>query len=53
MNPARLAFYGGIAIALAVAITLVNALPSVFDVLTLTVWTIGGVIVGRRSVDWF
>lgn len=53
MTVAKIAFVGVIGLATALAIVLVNALPSVFDVLTVTVWSFGGVYLGRMSTAWF
>lgn len=53
MTAMKVAFFGAIAMATALAVVLVNALPSVFDVLTVTLWSFGGVYLGRKSIEWF
>ncbi|WP_422928612.1 hypothetical protein [Singulisphaera sp. PoT] len=53
MNPAKVAFLVGVALALSLAIVLINALPLIFDVLTVSVWTLGGIVLGRKSTAWF
>lgn len=53
MNPTRYVFYAAVLMATAFGVMLINNLPTVFDLITVSVGTVGGVAVGRKSNAWF
>jgi hypothetical protein len=53
MNPLKIGFYAAVLMSTAGLVVLINNLPTVFDIVTTTAGTIGGVLVGRRSNEWF
>lgn len=46
-------FYFGVVLVVAFGILLINNLPTIFDIVTLGAGTVGGVVTGRKSRDWF
>ncbi len=53
MNPLKIGFLGAVLFSTAFFVVLISNLPTIFDIITVSVATIGGVFAGRKSTDWF
>lgn len=53
MNPLKVGFFGAVIAATALGIVLINNLPTIFDIVTVSAASVGGVVAGRKSAEWF